>query len=82
MLTELPYTQHDAILAALGFLTFDELPEEERPPKAIWLDQEKMDAHWAEVKRVREAKAEGHGDQSKMPQNALTKQLLVGFPGS
>lgn len=79
MLADLPYTIHDAILAALGFLTFFEMPENERPPKAIWLDERKMKAHWAEVERVREAKAAGHGDQSKMPKNALTKTLLVGF---
>ncbi len=78
-LIDLPFTIQNAILAALGFLSFDELPEEERPPKSIWLDGEKMKAWWAEIKRLRKAKMEGHGDQASMSKNALTSKLLVGF---
>lgn len=77
--TDLPYTIHDAIISALMFLTFDELPDNERPPKTIWLNGEKMKAHWAEVKRMRKAEAEGHGDPGDMTKNALKDKLLVGF---
>lgn len=78
-LIDLPYTIHNAILAALGFLSFEELPEKERPPKRIWLNAKKMKTWWAEVKRVREAEVNGQGDQSSMDKNALTDRLLVGF---
>lgn len=78
-LADMPFTLHDAIFSALSFLTFDELPEKERPPKHIWLNGKKMTAHWAEVKRARKAELEGHGDQSNMAKNALTDRLLVGF---
>lgn len=78
-LIDLPFTIQTAILAALGFLSFDELPDDERPPKSIWLDGDKMRKWWAEIKRLRKAKLEGHGDQAKMSKNALTDQLLVGF---
>lgn len=78
-LIDLPYTIHDALLSALGFLSFDELPEKERPPKRIWLDGEKLDAWFAEVKRVREAEIAGHGDQGAMERNGLVDRLLIGF---
>lgn len=59
MLIDLPFTHHDAILYALGFLSFEKLPEEERPPKSIWLDDDKMTAWWDEVERMREARMKG-----------------------
>lgn len=76
-LTDLPYTHHRAIVAALGFLQFEELKEEERPPQHIWLDGEKMKAWWDEVKRNRKAEAEGHGDLSKMDKNPLLAKLRI-----
>lgn len=79
-LIDLPYTIHNLILAALGFLSFDELPDEEKPPKAIWLVEEKMKAWWAEVKRLREAQASGHGDQAGMTKNPLMDRLKIVGP--
>lgn len=76
-LTECPYTISNSILAALGFLSFDELPEDERPPKRIWLDSKAMKAHWGEIKRLRKAKLDGHGDQGEMSKNALKDRLLI-----
>lgn len=55
-LRELPYTYVDALTAGLAFLGYDELPEDERPEKAIWFDSKMMDKHWAAVKKAREAK--------------------------
>ena len=78
-LIDLPFTIQNALLAALGFLSFDELPEDERPPERIWLDGDRMKAWWTEVKRLRKAKMEGHGDQAKMAKNSLTNRLFVGF---
>lgn len=75
-LTDLPFTHHNAILAALGFLSFDELRKEERPPKSIWLDSEKMELHWEQVKNNREARANGEKD-STMTQNPLMKRLKI-----
>ena len=80
-LYDLPYTIHNAILAALAFISFDELPEKEKPPRRIWLDGEKMEAWWDEVKRIRDAELQGHGDQSGMSKNALAEQMLGGLDG-
>lgn len=76
-LTDLPFTISNAILGALGFLSFDELPEEEKPPKRIWLDAKKMKAWWAEVKRVRKAREDGHGDQSTMTKGTLAAEMFL-----
>lgn len=78
-LSDLPYTIHNAILMALGFLSYEELPEKERPPKAIWLDEKKLKEWWAEINRIRKAEMEGHGEQGDMQQNALKDRLLIGF---
>lgn len=58
---DLPYTYFDAIRIALGFLTFDELPDDERPPRSIWMEGDLMQAHWKAVKKARDAKY-GDGD--------------------
>lgn len=76
-LWDLPWTLHQAVRMALLFLSFEELPDEERPPKHIWLDTEKMKEHAAWVKRKRKAAAKGE-DMSDMPQNDLMKEM---FPG-
>lgn len=79
-ITDLPFTIHQAILSALNFLSFGELPKDERPPKSIWLDDKKMTAWWAEVERLREAKYGGGGDQSKMEKSNVVDRLIVGLP--
>jgi hypothetical protein len=79
---DLPYTVHNAIMAALGFLSFEELPEKERPPKRIWLNSDAMEEWWADVKAMRKAEMEGKGgDESSGPmmKNALRDRLLIGF---
>lgn len=76
----MPFTIHNAILSALGFLSFDELPEDERPPKSIWLIGEKMKEWWSEVKRLREAQMEGGGDQRGMDKNGLMDKLKIVGP--
>ncbi len=78
-LFDLPYTIHNAIVNALGFLGFEDLPPKERPPKKIWLDGKKMKAWFAEVDAKRKAEMEGHGDQPAMTDNALKDRLLIGF---
>lgn len=75
-LYDLPFTVFNAIRLALYFLSFEELPEKERPPKAIWLDEERMQSWWNEVKANREAEGKGEGDMSSMPQNDLLKEVF------
>jgi hypothetical protein len=74
-LWQLPHTIHTAIRSALYFLTFDELPyPEDRPPKRIWLDSEKMADWWRAVKERRT----GDQEVAEMPQNEALKEM---FPG-
>jgi hypothetical protein len=49
--------------------------EEDRPPEALWLDEEAMTEHF---KRVTERYAGGSGMEpiEPMEQNALTKSLM------
>jgi hypothetical protein len=76
-LWDLPYTIFNAIKFALSVLTWREnLKAEEIPPKHIWLDNDRMEAWWREVKANREAEAKGHGDLQSMPQNALIKRIF------
>lgn len=49
----------EAIHVGHIFLSFDELPEDERPDKRIWLDGDALREWFAEVKRRREAKYGG-----------------------
>lgn len=77
-LYDLPFTIHQAILAALSYLSFNELPKDERPPKWMWTDGEKLDAWFKEVERLREAKYGGGGDQSSMEKSDLRHKLIVG----
>lgn len=73
---DLPYTIFNLIVNGLYFVSFEELPKEERPRKSIWLDKELMAEHWREVERMREDKMKGN-DTSKMTRNALVDQLFV-----
>lgn len=61
------------------FLSFDELPEDERPPRRIWLDGDAMKNWMDEVKRKREAKAKGKDREIEDPvQNDAASMLVVG----
>jgi hypothetical protein len=73
---DLPHTLASAIRMGLYYLSFEELPEKERPPRHIWLDPKKMDAHWAQVKADREREMKGQGSINDMPENALLKDMF------
>jgi hypothetical protein len=75
-LWDLPYTIMHAIRLALVYLSWEQLPKEEQPPKKIWLDNDRLESWFAEVTRNRESKARGEGDHMAMPQNALLKQMM------
>lgn len=68
---------HDAIKAALAWLSYEDLPKKERPPKSIWLDADKIRAWWAEVERNREAEMKGEGSTQDMERNAMMDDLIV-----
>lgn len=55
-LLDLPYTHFDAIRDALGYLSFEELPRDERPPRAIWRDPKAIRAWFRDVEAERERK--------------------------
>lgn len=82
-LADLPHPLFHAIQLALHFLKFDELEEDERPPRNIWLDGQEMSAHWAQVKRRREEKYGGkdgssdvHDDPGGYTDNPAAKDLM------
>lgn len=80
-LSELPYTLHDAILAALNFISFDELLDDERPPRKLWGDGEKLNMWFEEVKRKRNEKYGLDGSESgpidNPVRNAAARDLIA-----
>lgn len=77
---DLPHPFFEAIRVALMVIGFDELDEDERPPKRIWLDGERMSAWFKEVRRRRREKysGKGAGEIEDPVQNQAAKDLLVG----
>lgn len=79
----MPYNLFEAIRLALIFVKFEEMPKEERPPKRIWLDGEKLEAHMKWVEKQREGKhqvdKDGHSKDIEDPvQNSAASMLIVG----
>lgn len=58
---DLPYTYFDAILTGLQFLGFEELLEEDSPPRDIWMEPKKLKQHFDMVRRRRKSQS-GDGD--------------------
>lgn len=81
-LTDLPHKLFDAIRSGLIYLSFEELPAEEQPPRRIWRDGEALNSWFEEVQRKRKAQYGGSGgwDQSieDPVENQAAKDLLVG----
>lgn len=76
-LDDVPYTYWNALRLALGFLTFSELPKDERPPRSIWMDGDEMRKHWSAVERMRDERygtGDGGGDDVKV--NAAARDLI------
>lgn len=77
-LTDLPHTIFDAIRSASIYLSFDELPDDERPPKRIWRDGEAMGEFFDDVRRRRD---EGTGSDTHIEdpvENQAARDLIVG----
>lgn len=74
-----PYNLVNSITMGLGYLGFEEHSLEDRPPKRIWEDPEKLKAHWAAVRK--RWKNEGGGEEAiEDPiDNAAAAGLIVGI---
>lgn len=81
---DIPYRWFEAIRMALVFLSFDELPNEERPPRSIWLQEDKLGAWFERVERDRDQKyggGSGGGDtllEGETVENKAAAGLLAG----
>lgn len=81
-LADLPHTIHDAIVVGLQFLRFQEMDPEEAPPRSIWLDQDKLTAHFKAVEKRREEKygtdKDGNSKEIEDPvQNDAARLLMA-----
>lgn len=65
----------DAIRSAAIFLSFEELPEDEQPPRRIWRDADKLSAHFDAVRAKR---GDVSGDIDDPVQNQAARDLIVG----
>jgi hypothetical protein len=79
-LRDCPHVLFQAIRAALVVLSFDELAEDERPPRRIWNDGEQLSEWFKEIKRKREEKYsdKGPGPIEDPVNNEAARGLLVG----
>lgn len=82
-LDDLPWTFQTAITTGLAYLSFEELPKDERPPKRIWDRPDEMTAWWKMIERQRDEKYGGSGGDSSAAgtheeKNDMTKDLIVG----
>jgi hypothetical protein len=81
-LGDLPFTIHEAIVQALQFLAFEEMPKDERPKRAIWLDPERLKKHFEAVEKRREEKysydKDGQSQAIEDPvENEAAKMLIA-----
>lgn len=75
-LTDLPHIIFDAIRSAHIFLSFEELPEDEQPPRRIWRDADRMSEHFDAMRRRRNAGPDQDIDDPV--QNEAARDLIVG----
>lgn len=67
-LVDAPYSLHQSIIFALRVIRWEEdLSPDERPPKRIWLDNRRLEAHFAEVQRKRDEKYGDKRDEDDLP---------------
>lgn len=78
---DLPAVWFDAIRRALTFISFQEnLEPDEQPPRSIWLDPERLEAHfnWVDQRRKEKFDVKGGGEIENPVQNEAAKALVVG----
>jgi hypothetical protein len=74
-LRDIPFTLLQAIKAALIFLSFEELPAEDVPPRSVWTNTEELNAHFDRVRRRQQARYQGHEPDDEQRNAAL--DLLI-----
>jgi len=79
-LRDCPHPLFEAIRVALMVLGFDELEDNERPPKRIWLDGQRLQEWFKDVRRKRREKYDpkGGGEIEDPVQNEAARSLIVG----
>lgn len=74
-----PFALIEAIRMAHVFIGFQDLPEDERPPRSMWRMNEKLVEWFQEVRRRRAREASGDEKPIEDPvKNAAAGSLLVG----
>jgi hypothetical protein len=79
-IADLPATLFDAVRLGLGLVKMQEnVPEEDMPPRDIWMEPDLMKEHFAAVKKRRDDEARGENNQIDGPveKNRLVDELLV-----
>jgi hypothetical protein len=76
---DLPHTIFEAIRSALLIISFDELPENERPPRRIWNDAEQLNAFFEQLRKHRKQEAGAGGGPGPIedPQENEAARLLI-----
>lgn len=69
----------DALRQALAFLSFDELPADERPPRRIWLRPRELKAWFKAVEARRKEKYGGDEDTIDGPVSQNDTKALLGL---
>jgi hypothetical protein len=77
---EMPSAHFEALSTSLMFLGFEEMPEEDAPPRKIWLDPEALTEHfkWLKQKRKDEMDPDSPKSGGEMKRNELAKDMVVG----
>lgn len=76
-LRDAPYPLQRAVKRALMFLSFEELPEEDVPPRNIWLANDEL-ADWFKDVRRRQKERMGGKEIEDERQNSAIDLLVVG----
>jgi hypothetical protein len=79
-LADLPYVMFNAIRDALGYLGFDELPTDERPPRSIW-DSGKELRRWFKAVEVRREEKFGLKSGDKQIEGPVEENDVYGLLG-
>lgn len=75
---DLPARLFEGIRMAMVFLSFEELPPEERPPRKIWLNDEKLSAWFTRVEADRERERGGDNTVDDPVDNPAARDLIRG----
>jgi hypothetical protein len=76
-LREIPFQFQQALKAALIYLSFEEMIDEDRPPRSIWSDTEMLNAHMDRVRRKYRERGEGRGELEHAQQNDAARMLIA-----